>query len=72
MGEGRQRYNVVTPSGVFNQGDYVKKIKREKKLSLNKETVANLRDVDGGLQLQDRRMSDGPMICLISDCSPCD
>jgi hypothetical protein len=49
----------------------VKKIKREKKLSLNKETVANLRDVNGGLLYQEQVMSGGPMICFVSDCSPC-
>ncbi|HEX2224826.1 MAG TPA: class I lanthipeptide [Thermoanaerobaculia bacterium] len=50
----------------------MKKIKREKKLSLNKETLSNLKEVNGGALYQDRAMSGGPEICLVSDCSPCD
>jgi hypothetical protein len=44
-----------------------------KKLTLNKETVANLKQVNGGLLMQDKQVaSGGPEICWFSDCNPCD
>lgn len=44
-----------------------------KKLTLNKETVANLKQVAGGvLYQQDKVASGGPEICWFSDCNPCD
>ena len=53
----------------------MKKQKTAKKLTLNKETLARLQQVTGGLALQpidQQRPSDGPVICWISDCNPCD
>jgi hypothetical protein len=49
--------------------------KREKKLQLNRETVANLQLVNGGAlvrQPADEVASAGPVICYISDCNPCE
>lgn len=47
--------------------------KREKKLSLNRETIVKLQAVKGGLVRNvDAVASDGPMICYFSDCNPCE
>lgn len=43
-----------------------------KKLSLNKETVANLKQVAGGFVQEQNLASGGPEICWFSDCNPCD
>jgi hypothetical protein len=42
-----------------------------KKLTLNKETVANLKQVNGGLLYQQDQASGGGNICWFSDCNPC-
>ncbi len=58
------------------------KKRAEKKLSLHRETIANLKQVVGGaIAQQDREVftdtdrdtvpSGGPAICWISDCNPC-
>jgi len=52
----------------------MKKLKKVKKLTLDKETLARLQ-VTGGLLQQQQEIgpaSEGPVICLISDCTPCD
>lgn len=50
--------------------------KREKKLQLNRETLANLQKVQGGAIVRQPIGGDipsaGPVICYISDCNPCD
>lgn len=48
--------------------------KREKKLQLNRETVAHLNQVVGGRVVGDDREvpSAGPVICYFSDCNPCE
>lgn len=49
--------------------------KRDKKLQLNRETVANLNKVTGGAiarQPEGDVASGGPVICYISDCNPCE
>lgn len=49
--------------------------KREKKLQLNRETVANLNKVTGGAlvrQPEGEVPSAGPVICYFSDCNPCE
>jgi hypothetical protein len=52
--------------------------KRDKKLQLNRETIANLHQVKGGA-LAIRQIgaegdipSAGPDICYFSDCNPCE
>lgn len=48
------------------------KKKATPKLVLNKETLAQLQKVTGGLYQQDNvANSDGPMICWFSDCNAC-
>jgi hypothetical protein len=48
--------------------------KREKKLQLNRETVATLQQVVGGalVRQEGEVASAGPVICYISDCNPCE
>lgn len=49
--------------------------KREKKLQLNRETVANLQQIKGGAIVREQAgevASGGPVICYISDCNPCE
>ena len=48
--------------------------KREKKLQINRETIANLQQVVGGALVRQEGdvQSGGPVICYISDCNPCD
>jgi hypothetical protein len=49
--------------------------KREKKLQLNRETVANLQKVQGGAIVRQpigEVPSAGPVICYISDFNPCE
>ena len=48
------------------------KKKANKKLVLNKETLAQLKKVTGGYQELARVESEGPVICYFSDCNPCD
>lgn len=51
----------------------MKKTKKAvKKLTLNKETVANLQleQVSGGV-FQDQAVSDGPAHCWFSECASC-
>lgn len=52
----------------------MKKQKKVKKLKLDKETLARLQQVTGGLYQQqiDGVASEGPEICWFSDCNPCD
>lgn len=51
----------------------MKKQKKAKKLTLDKETLARLQQVTGGLYQGDVAMdSEGPVICWFSDCNPCD
>jgi hypothetical protein len=55
----------------------VKKQKKSKKLTLDKETLARLQQASGGLAaalapIEGDRPSAGPVICWISDCNPCD
>lgn len=52
----------------------MKKKVEKKKLSLHKETLADLKKVAGGGALygQDAATSAGDMICWFSDCNPCD
>lgn len=45
------------------------KKKTQKKLSLNRETLLNLKNVAGGLR---EVASEGPDICYYSDCNPCE
>jgi hypothetical protein len=50
----------------------MKKQKKVKKLTLDKETLARLQQVAGGLVQQYQQVaSGGPEICWISDCNPC-
>jgi hypothetical protein len=52
-----------------------KQIKKVKKLTLDKETLARLNVVGGVLALQKAATepaSGGPDICYFSDCNPCD
>ena len=52
--------------------------KRDKKLQLNRETIANLHQVKGGavalrqIGAEGDIASAGPDICYISDCNPCE
>jgi hypothetical protein len=50
------------------------KKKVQKKLSLNRETLLNLKNATGGLY--ERQVegvaSEGPDICYFSDCNPCE
>lgn len=49
--------------------------KRDKKLQLNRETVANLNQVVGGRAIaggDGEVPSAGPVICYFSDCNPCE
>jgi len=47
--------------------------KTAKKLTLNRETVLNLQSVTGGRIAPGGGVdSDGPDICWISDCNPCE
>lgn len=48
------------------------KKKSNKKLVLNKETLAQLKKVTGGNQELVRVDSEGPDICYFSDCNPCE
>ena len=48
------------------------KKKTQKKLSLNRETLLNLRNVAGGAYERDAVASDGPVVCYFSDCNPCE
>ena len=52
-----------------------KQIKKVKKLTLDKETLARL-NVVGGLAAQEKAVTEpasgGPEICWFSDCNPCD
>ena len=51
------------------------KKKSNKKLVLNKETLAQLKKVTGGLDANrqvDGVASEGPVICYFSDCNPCE
>lgn len=52
----------------------MKKAKPAKKLSLSRETLRCLRQVQGGLamQFEGRVDSEGPDICYYSDCNPCE
>ena len=45
--------------------------KTAKKLTLNRETVINLKQVTAGLYQQAQIDSSGPEICWFSDCNPC-
>lgn len=45
------------------------KKKTQKKLSLNRETLLNLKSVSAGLR---EIASEGPAICYFSDCNPCE
>lgn len=48
-------------------------MKKVKKLALNRETVANLQQVAAGRAVAPAAVdSDGPVICWISDCNPCE
>jgi hypothetical protein len=55
-----------------------KQLKKAKKLTLGKETLALLSNVTGGMaqagQIQQATepASGGPVICYFSDCNPCD
>lgn len=46
------------------------KKKTRKKLSLNKETLVNLKNVTGAMR--EGVASEGPDICYFSDCNPCE
>ena len=48
----------------------MKKRTPKKKLSLNKETLLNLKSVAGGMI--EGVASEGPVICYFSDCNPCE
>jgi hypothetical protein len=50
----------------------MKKTAKKKKLVLNKETIALLKRVTGGLYQAERVDSEGPDICYFSDCNPCE
>jgi hypothetical protein len=51
----------------------MKKQKKVKKLTLDKETLARLQHVvGGGLILGNQVASGGPDICWFSDCNACD
>lgn len=55
----------------------MKKQKKVKKLTLDKETLARLQQVTGGLYANQKEIgigaaSEGPEICWFSDCNPCD
>ena len=49
----------------------MKKQKKVKRLTLDKETLARLQQVTGGLLQQEQVASGGPEICWFSDCNPC-
>jgi hypothetical protein len=52
--------------------------KRDKKLQLNRETIANLHQIKGAavafrqIAPEGDIASAGPAICYISDCNPCE
>lgn len=48
----------------------MKKRTPKKKLSLNKETLLNLKSAAGGMV--EGVASEGPAICYFSDCNPCE
>ncbi|HKH43666.1 MAG TPA: hypothetical protein VKM72_03290 [Thermoanaerobaculia bacterium] len=50
----------------------MKKRTPKKKLSLNKETLLNLKSVAGGIAQFQGVDSEGPDICYFSDCNPCE
>jgi len=50
----------------------MKKNVQKKKLSLNRETLANLKTATAGLYAREATPSDGPVICYFSDCNPCE
>jgi hypothetical protein len=56
-----------------------KQLKKAKKLTLGKETLALLSNVTGGMAAIGQQVkqatepaSGGPVICYFSDCNPCD
>ena len=53
-----------------------KQIKKVKKLTLDKETLARLNVVGGMVAVQQKAVTEpasgGPDICYFSDCNPCD
>jgi hypothetical protein len=55
-----------------------KQLKKAKKLTLGKETLALLSNVTGGMaqagqvKQETEPASGGPVICYFSDCNPCD
>jgi hypothetical protein len=51
----------------------MKKRTPKKKLSLNKETLLNLKSATGGIaRIAQGVDSEGPDICYFSDCNPCE
>jgi hypothetical protein len=48
------------------------KKKTSKKLTLNKETLSQLKKVTGGVYEVDEVASEGPDVCYFSDCNPCE
>jgi hypothetical protein len=50
----------------------MKKQKKVKKLTLDKETLARLQHVVGGVPVANQEASGGPDICWFSDCNACD
>jgi len=58
-----------------------KRVVKKKRLSLNKETIASLQHVTGGVDQENTVVTDtdtdtfpsgGPVICYFSDCNPCE